>query len=255
MADVRGRFLWYEALTKDVDAAIRFYTAVFGWGTQRWDAPGMDQPYHMFTIGDRPIAGLMQMPPEGAEAPPHWLGYIGTPDVAATTALAEQRGSTIFLRNMTVPTVGTMSVMQDPFGAFIAAYTPESPSPAQPPLAGDFDWHEIATTDVEACFGFYAGLFGWERMEAHDMGPMGIYLEYGTGGRALGGIYKKPADMPAPPHFMYYVRVSDLDAAVTRVTGHGGQIVMGPHEVPGGDRIAMFLDPQGAGFALPWKKD
>jgi predicted enzyme related to lactoylglutathione lyase len=37
---------------------------------------------------------------------------------------------------------------------------------------------------------------------------------------------------------------------VERVKAHGGQVVMGPHEVPGGSWIVQGLDPQGAGFAL-----
>jgi hypothetical protein len=252
MSEIRGRFLWYEAMTKDVDAALRFYTAVFGWGTQRWD--GMDQPYHMFTRGDRPLAGVMQIPPEGAAMPAHWLGYIGTDDVAATTAEAERLGATIHVRNMVIPTVGTMSVFQDPQGVMVAAYTPEHPMPVPPPQPGDVDWHEIATTDIEASFRFYSALFGWEKMEAHDMGPLGLYQEYGAGGRALGGIYVKPADMPAPPHVMYYVRVTDLDDAVARVRANGGQIVQDPCEVPGGDKVAVCLDSQGAAFALHWKR-
>ncbi len=30
----------------------------------------------------------------------------------------------------------------------------------------------------------------------------------------------------------------------------GGQVLNGPMEIPGGDRIAQCLDPQGAAFAL-----
>ena len=66
MPDIRGRFVWYENLTKDVDAAIAFYRAVVGWNTQSW--AGMGEPYHMFANGDAVIAGLMKMPPEAGDA-------------------------------------------------------------------------------------------------------------------------------------------------------------------------------------------
>jgi predicted enzyme related to lactoylglutathione lyase len=252
MSDIAGRFIWYETLTTDVDGAIAFYTKVMGWGTERWD--GMDTPYHMWANGGRPIGGLMQLPP-GAEAPPHWLGYIGTDDVAATTAHAEALGAKVLLRCMTVPTVGTMSVLQDPQGAFFAAYTPDTPMPVPPPGVGDISWHEIATTDIDACLAFYSALFGWKTVTTHDLGAMGMYLEYGVGTDVLGGIYRKPDEMPAPPHFMYYIRLSDLDAAVARVKDHGGRVLHGPVDVPGGDKVAMCTDPQGAAFAIHWKKD
>ena len=40
MPDIRGRFVWYENLTNDVDAAIAFYRAVIGWNTQSWTGHG-----------------------------------------------------------------------------------------------------------------------------------------------------------------------------------------------------------------------
>lgn len=251
MSEFRGRYLWYETLTTDVDAAEAFYTKVVGWGTQQWD--GADTPYHMWANGERAIGGLMKLPAD-AQASPHWLGYIGTPDATATTADAERFGAKVWLRNKHVPTVGTMSVMQDPFGAYFAAYTPETPSTPAHSQAGDIDWHEIATTDVDACFTFYSTLFGWEKLEAHDMGPMGVYQEYGLGGRPFGGIYVKPDEMPGPPHILYYIRVEDLDAAVGRTKERGGIVMHGPVDVPGGDRVAVCVDPQGAMFGLHWKK-
>lgn len=35
--EVRGRFLWYELLTMDPEAATGFYTRVIGWGTTQWE--------------------------------------------------------------------------------------------------------------------------------------------------------------------------------------------------------------------------
>jgi predicted enzyme related to lactoylglutathione lyase len=251
--DVRGRFLWYDTLTNDIEGAIAFYTNVVGWNTQTWDAAGT--PYQMWAVADRPIGGLMKMPP-GAPHPPHWLGYIGTPDVDATTARAESLGARVWMKPTDIPSVGKFSVMSDPQGAEFAAFTPLNEMPAVDlwPHFGDISWNEIATTDVERSFAFYSDLFGWIKKESMDMGPAGIYQMYGTPAETLGGIYLKPKEMPGPPVFTFYARTGDLDAAVGRVTGHGGTIVMGPNEVPGGDRVAVFVDPQGAPFALHWKK-
>jgi uncharacterized protein len=38
------------------------------------------------------------------------------------------------------------------------------------------------------------------------------------------------------------------------VKKNGGRIVNGPIEVPGGDRVANGIHPQGAGFSLQAKK-
>ena len=44
MSEDRGRFVWYDLMTTDPDAAQSFYTTLIGWGTQPWDGP---MPYTM----------------------------------------------------------------------------------------------------------------------------------------------------------------------------------------------------------------
>jgi predicted enzyme related to lactoylglutathione lyase len=53
-----------------------------------------------------------------------------------------------------------------------------------------------------------------------------------------------------PPAWNHYVRVPDVHRAAETIRAHGGQIINGPMEVPGGDWIVMGLDPQGALFSL-----
>jgi predicted enzyme related to lactoylglutathione lyase len=60
--------------------------------------------------------------------------------------------------------------------------------------------------------------------------------------------------MDKPPHapaaWNFYVNVEGIDPAIQRVEKHGGKVLMGPHEVPGGSWIIQAVDPQGADFAL-----
>jgi uncharacterized protein len=252
MPNFEGRFVWYELETTDVDNAMRFYRDVIGWSRKRWEGAGA--PYDMFAHGEQTVAGAMKLP-AGVEAPPHWLGYIATPDVDETAKKAASMGARMLVPPQDIPNIGRFSVMMDPQGIVIATFRPqmgsqppESPRP-ETPQVGDFSWNELATTDVDAAFHFYGALFGWEKKEAHDMGGM-IYQIFGTKEKALGGMYKKPADMAAPPHWMYYTRVANIDAAVEKVKTGGGKVLHGPIEVPGGDRVCVCMDPQGAAFAL-----
>jgi len=156
---------------------------------------------------------------------------------------------------MEIPNVGTFSVIQDPQGAGFAAYTPlnEPPAPPQEPAFGTVVWHELITTDPDAAWAFYSDLFGWQKTTSLDMGPAGLYQMYGVPGLELGGIYKKTDDMPGPPQWLYYVHVADLDAAVATATANGGSVLVGPMDIPGGGRIAICMDQQGAPFALHWR--
>jgi len=56
-----------------------------------------------------------------------------------------------------------------------------------------------------------------------------------------------PSDIPS--HWMVYFAVADADAAVETVQGHGGTLAIGPLDIPLG-RLAAFIDPQGAAFAV-----
>jgi len=206
------------------------------------------------------MAGLLAL---GADAGgrPNWLTYIGTPNLESTVRQAQALGATILKPAEGVPAVGTWVVLKDPQGAVFAALQPsQSPSDAEPGL-GDFSWHELATTDAAAAAKFYQQLFGWEETGGMDMGPdLGMYHMYGKGGRPMGGIYKKPHDpkapahMQAPPHWLPYVLVTDTQKAADATKKSGGQVASGPMEVPGGDWIAIGIDPQGGAFAVHSRK-
>ena len=250
-----GRFVWYEYLTGDTDAAVAFYTKLIGWGTTEWD--NELGPYTMWTKGDKPVGGLMVLPEEAkqAGAPPNWLPYISTPDTDATAGQVKELGGEILVEPMTVPTVGRMAIMKDPQGATFACYTPDDPPEGidAPPEAGRFSWHELMTTDWGAAFDFYSAVFGWEKKNSLDMGDMGTYQMYGNSGvdRPLGGMFDKPAEMPVS-NWLLYTMVGSVDEAAEQVKALGGTILRGPMDVPGGsgDRVVQCMDDQGAAFAL-----
>ncbi len=251
-ASLRGRFLWHELLTSDPAAGEAFYTALVGYGTMTMD-PGSG-PYTMLTMGEEPRAGLMELPEEAKKmgAPPHWLLYVGAPDVDATVAQATSLGGASLHEPFDVPTVGRFGIIADPQGAALGVYTPaEGPPPEQEPGLGGFAWHELATSDYEAAFGFYEQLFGWEKTEAMDMGEGDMYQMYGRNATdSLGGMFNTPAEMPGPPAWLLYIEVADADAAAAKASELGGQVLNGPMDVPGGGRIVQLLDPQGVAFAV-----
>jgi predicted enzyme related to lactoylglutathione lyase len=250
MADMsaRGRFVWYDLMTTDPQQAEAFYTKTVGWSTEAWQ--GGPMPYHMWKADGKTMGGVMQLP-ANAGAPPHWLAYIAVPDVDATVNDAESRGAKALHRPTDIPTVGRYAVLSDPQGAVFAVFTSAGNAPGHEgaPTMGEFSWHELATTDIDAAFTFYEALFGWEKKD-EDMGPLGIYRIFSRKGIQLGGMFNKPADMPFPPHWLQYVMVDSARAAADRVAANAGKILNGPTEVPGGDWIAQCLDPQGAPFAV-----
>lgn len=249
--DVRGRFMWHQLLTRDVPGAKDFYTTLVGWKAQPW---AFDPNHTVCTAGDVPTAGIMEFTPDvPAEAPPHWMLYIGTRDVDSVAAAAVRAGGSIIKEPGDLKGAGRYAVLKDPQGAVFAIIDPEKARPeakGMAPLA-HFSWHELATSDIEGAFAFYSELFGWDPITRMDMGPgAGVYLIFGKDGEQKGGIYLKPDEMPAPPNWLPYVMVPDVDESVAVIEAGGGTIIQPPMEVPGGSRIAILMDPSGAAFAV-----
>lgn len=257
MSAMHGRFVWYELMTTNTEAAKAFYSRVIGWGTAPFKGGG--EPYTLWMAGETSVGGMMTLPEEARKmgAPPSWTGYVAVPDVDATAKQAAALGGKVLVPGTDIPEVGRFAILQDPQGATLAAFRPagreEMPLPKEP-QKGQFSWHELTTTDWKAAFTFYSKLFGWREMQRMDMGEMGTYLIYGVGETQLGGMSNTPPQMKAPPHWLYYVRVDDAGAAAERVKAHGGRVLNGPMEVPGGDKIAQMMDPQGAMFAVHAKR-
>jgi predicted enzyme related to lactoylglutathione lyase len=256
MVDQHGRFVWYELMASDTEAAKSFYTKVVGWATQDGPVPGMD--YTVFTDGQTPVGGLMPQPEDARKtgAPPSWIGYVGVADIDATAERIKQLGGIVHLPPRDIPNVGRFSVVADSQKAIFALFnSPDtSDQPLPPPgMPGRIGWHELSAADWEKAFAFYSELFGWQKADAIDMGAMGTYQLFSVGGEAVGGMFNKPPLIPTP-HWLYYFNVSGIDTAVDRVKAAGGQILNGPMQVPGGSWIAQGKDPQGAMFALVGQK-
>jgi len=254
MPTQHSSFVWYELMTTDQPAAEAFYRAVVGWEMTDAGQPGMR--YTILSAAQRGVGGLMALPAEAraAGARPGWMGYVGVADTDAAARQVAESGGSIHRPPDDIPDVGRFAVVADPGGATFALFTPrpqeQAPAAVAANTPGHIGWHELyAGNGQAAAFAFYARHFGWETIECLDMGAMGEYRIFGAAGVPFGGMMDKPADTPLSA-WAFYINVDGLDAAVERLTAHGGQVLMGPHEVPGGSWIVQALDPQGANFAL-----
>ncbi|HVJ56021.1 MAG TPA: VOC family protein [Aliidongia sp.] len=247
MPDYKGKFVWYELMTSNMQAAERFYHSVLGWTAKSAGMPDMD--YTLFSAGDRQVAGMMGQPAPGAH--PGWLGYVAVEDVDASAAQVKQAGGAVHHEPSDIPGVGRFAVIADPHGAAIALFkgASEGPPPVAQGTPGHTGWHELHAGNLEQDFAFYAKLFGWTKSDAMDMGEMGVYQLFEIQGTQSGGMMTKMAATPMP-HWLYYFAVADIDGALALVKSGGGQVLNGPVQVPGGSWIIQALDPQGAAFAL-----
>ena len=251
MAD---KFIWYELLTADRRAAEDFYGGVVGWETSEFGGAGTG--YTILSAGGRGVGGIAGITDEmrSGGMRPGWLGYVGVADADGKARSIEAAGGRVVMEPGEIPDVGRFALVADPGGAIFYLLTPrprdEEPPPAEPTAPGQISWHELySSLGDKAAFDFYAGQFGWETMHEMDMGPMGTYRIFGADGVQMGATMNKP-DSVAASAWGFYINVDSIGAAVERVIARGGQVLMGPHEVPGGSWIIQGLDPEGVNFAL-----
>jgi predicted enzyme related to lactoylglutathione lyase len=248
-----GRFVWFELMTTDVDAAIDFYGKVIGWTIEAYGPPGPDA-YKMWKNADgHTLGGVMKLPQQAKDmgAPTHWVGNLCVANCDAAAAKTTAEGGMIFHGPFDVPNIGRVAVGADPTGATLCLFQPAGDAPGHDgqPKPGEVCWSELMTSDVDKALNYYHDLVGWDRTDAMDMGPMGTYQMFGPHKQSIGGAMKKPDMMPMSA-WIYYVYVLNLDNAIAIATSHGGSVVHGPTPIPGGDRVIVMLDPQGGTFAL-----
>jgi predicted enzyme related to lactoylglutathione lyase len=260
MTNPLGSFIWYELMTTDPDGAATFYGAVVGWkitGQPDAAAGGVDYRHIVRSDGggNGGVLGLTREMQDGG-ARPCWLGYLYVADVDAAVKAIEADGGKSLMPAFDLE-VGRIAMVADPQGIPLYVMKPIPPAGHEGEPSDVYDrwdeqhvsWNELYTPDIDGAKAFYARHFHFEFNESMPMGEMGDYCFIDLGGQTIGAMMQKPPHVPMPG-WNYYIRVADLDAAVEAVKAGGGQVLNGPMEVPGGDRIINGLDPQGAPFSL-----
>jgi len=119
-----------------------------------------------------------------------------------------------------------------------------------PDPQGCFVWYELMTTDTEGAKAFYGQVVGWGTRDA----PGGLpYTLFTTGEMPVAGLMDLPKEaraMGAPPGWIGYVAVADVDAAADRAKRLGATVHVPPQDIPNIGRFAILADPQRAVFAL-----
>ena len=253
---LQGSHVWYELMTPDPDGAKAFYDAVVGW-TIGERIPG-DQDYRMIGRSDGGFAGGVlaltdEMRQHGAR--PIWLGYIGVDDVDATVAQDRGQGWQDADARVRHP-AGPHRDGRRPAGQSLLR---DEADPAGRPSegrerrllarrsssgsAGTSCRHPIrpppALFTPTCSAGAATSSCRWASSANIGSLPMTA-----RGSARCAGSCRAAAAAGA------ITSACRRSKAVEAVKAGGGEVSMGPHQVPAGDHIIIGNDPQGAEFAL-----
>ena len=260
---------WIDTTQPDPEAAVAFYTELFGWEFEDVMPPDAPGRYFVGRIRGGDVAAVGSQP-EGGAQPAVWNTYVWVEDAGATADKVLAAGGTVLMEPAEVgPDSGRMAVFADPAGAAFCVWQPNAHRGATVVNEhGALNFNDLYTRDLEGAKAFYGAVFGWEvldlgRNSAWVLSGYGDLLEQlnpGTRERmaAMGAperfedvvasLQLIPGDQPdLPPHWGVTFGVDDADAIAARAAELGGRVVVPPFDAPW-VRLTMISDPQGATF-------
>lgn len=130
LRDELGAMCWHELMTNDTAKAQPFYTKLFSWTTENMEG---DTPYTFFKNQDthresRFAGGMMTIPPDMAQVPPHWMVYFQVANCDATVTKVQELGGKVRFPATDIPP-GRFALLQDLQGATFAVlqFKPQQP--------------------------------------------------------------------------------------------------------------------------------
>lgn len=253
---------WVDTWRPDAEAALAFYTRLFGWESEDTMPPNLAGRHFMCRLRGRDVAAVASRP-EVAPAAAAWNTYVWVDDADDAVSKADEAGGSALVEPFDSLDGGRIAVLADPAGATIGVWQPGAHRGAQlVNEPGAWSMSALRTNDPEASKRFYGTVFGWQT-ESFDMGDVQMTMWKAPG--YVGGEPEQPvardvvatmfatgggADAP-PPSWTVDFWVANLAEAVATAAELGATVVSGPNDIPGAEmRQAVIADPQGAPVSL-----
>jgi uncharacterized protein len=271
---------WVDTSHPDPQAAVAFYSGLFGWDFKDVMPPGSAGEYYIAQLqgGDVAAVGSQQ---QGAPPAAVWNTYVAVESADAAAAKVRDAGGRVLSEPFDVMEAGRMAVCADPEGAVFGVWQAKEQIGADVVNeAGSLNFNGLRTRDPDGARSFYGAAFNWETLDLGGGAQMwtlpgyGDFLEADNPGMREGmeqmgapaGFVDVVAalepidddDAGEPAHWTVTFAVDDADAIAAKAQELGGKVVVAPFDAPW-VRMAVIADPQGATFIaskfVPENKD
>ncbi|MCB9542979.1 MAG: VOC family protein [Myxococcales bacterium] len=245
MASAAGRFVRWDLMAGDGEAAEAFYSALFGWSIE-------EQAMGGFTMRTIRCAGETLgaiVPLDAAVMPSHWMTYVAVDDIEAAGERAVAAGGAVCVPPTMIPGLGRFGVFEDPCGGYFSPVELlEAPALHARPAAGRFCWSQLLCSDVAKVAPFYRAVFGWEM--APMPGQAAPTWVVSLDGAPVASVMQKPPVVEARDAWLPYVAVADCGASEAQARALGAKVWVASTKLPGMGVFAVLADPVGAQVAL-----
>jgi uncharacterized protein len=258
---------WVDAAEPDPEAAVDFYSGLFGWECESVMPEGAPGQYFMARLRGLDVAAVGSIPEEAPQMAA-WNTYVWVDSADETAAKVREAGGSVVMEPFDIFDSGRMAVFADPEGAVFCVWQAGRHKGSNIVNEhGSVNCTVLNTRDLDAAKAFYGAVFGWGTLTldggftAWTLGPYGDHLEALDPGMrermASVGAPKGFEDVVAsvnplgddgtPAHWGVTFAVDDADAIAARATELGGTVLAPPFAAPW-VRMTVLADPQGATF-------
>jgi uncharacterized protein len=271
---------WVDTNQPDPDAAVAFYSGLFGWECEDVMPPGSEGKYFIARLQGGEVAALGSIP-ESAPPVATWDTYVSVDSADETASRVREAGGVVVKEPFDVMDAGRTAVFADPEGATFCVWQAKEHKGARiVNEPGSLNFNSLNTRDVEGAKSFYGSVFGWETLRLEGGFEMWVLPGYGDhlersdpelrkrvaelGGATgfedvVASINPIADDQPdVPAHWSVTFAVDDADAAAQKASELGGKVMVPPFDAPW-VRMTVLADPQGATFIaskfVPENKD
>lgn len=260
---------WVDTNQPDPEAAVDFYSGLFGWEFEDVTPPGAPVKYFLARLRGLDVAAVSSLP-EGAPPNAAWDTYVRVASADETASRVRAAGGAVVKEPFDVMDAGRTAVFTDPAGAVFCVWQAREFSGARVVNEpGSVNFNDLYTRDVERAKKFYGAVFGWstlqlgggfemwslpgygDHLERDDpdlrkrMADVGAPAGFEDVVASLSSIADDQPDVPA--HWGLTFAVDDADAAASKAEELGGTVVVPPFDAPW-VRMTVLTDPQGATF-------
>jgi predicted enzyme related to lactoylglutathione lyase len=259
---------WIDTTQPDPDAAVAFYSGLFGWEFGDVMPPESPARYFVARLAGGDVAAVASAP-EGTAPAAAWNTYVWVQDADATAERVRAAGGSVLMGPGEVGEAGRMAVFADPEGAAFSVWQArQHRGAAVVNEPGSLNFNDLNTRDPEAAAAFYGAVFGWELLAVGEgrmwaLPAYGDFLEQRTPGmrermkemgapnrfeEVVASLNVIPGEQPdVAPHWGVTFGVDDADAIAARARELGGRVVVPPFDAPW-VRMTVIGDPHGATF-------
>lgn len=239
-----GTPTWLDLGIPDLDRAMTFYHALFGW---EFDVGSAEMGHYTTCLIDGlPVAALAPNP-DPAATDFWWNMYFATDDVDATVERIRAAGGTVLVEPDDVMEQGRLAIAKDPTGAQFGLWQGRKHIGCQVVNEpNSLVRNDLVTADTATTREFYASVFDFTLDRNADMPDVDFTFLRRPDGHEIGGIMGV-ATAPTSSWGTLF-EVEDCDEAVARVVAAGG--TAGEPQDNIYTRFAAVTDPFGTRFEV-----